>query len=179
MFSIQGSQLAHISILIQLRLSNLPSTINWEAEGSKNELSYILHLRCVRLKIAVYLPVLHFVIHQPPGDPCWASGLPLAWKCIDFCETLIRHSDLENDWRHGGSWFKLRSVFSSSLLILAAVRCGKIELSTDWMGLVQKALRILEVRSDDATDVRWMSVILHRLVKDMIGKSGHLASSLV
>lgn len=83
----------------------------------------------------------------------------------------MKELDLERGWRHGGAWFKLRSVFNSSLMILAAARTERVEPPADWVYSVKLALRILECQENEANDVLWMKMILHSLFEDTLGKS--------
>lgn len=71
-------------------------------------------------------------------------------------EATIKH-------RHHGSWFCCRKVFSRALLMLAAVRSGKIEVFGDWHTSIELVIKYLSYWAAESPDLFVARTILETL----------------
>ncbi|OKL57885.1 hypothetical protein UA08_06714 [Talaromyces atroroseus] len=157
---------------------HLPDTIKWHA-GAKvasAELASILYARLRLIKLRLLHPCLYFNIHASSDNPMWTEASRQSLKALDLsAQTLDRHSST-NAWRHGGTWFMVRSTFKACLSILAAIRSGRFVCDKNWVSLIRRGMSVLEVWREECGDVLWMELIVKQLLEDTLANPPTCAS---
>ncbi|OJJ44491.1 hypothetical protein ASPZODRAFT_135305 [Penicilliopsis zonata CBS 506.65] len=144
---------------------HLPATVRWAADAPRTELTTILYFRTLNVKTMLFHPMLYFAIHQRTDHPQWGEAAALAAKGLEACAAMILFNG-KTQWRHGGLWFVLRSLFRNALSILAAVRSGRFDCSDNWMSLIELAITNLSIWELEALDVLRMRKVLDQILVD-------------
>ena len=146
---------------------HIPELRSLEEDSPSEELRYLLRGRFLGLRECIWRPFLYVMIHTTPA----ASELPAielyAQRCV---ELAIQHIDhLANKHRHHGTWYAARQLFTKGLVILAAVKSGKIKVPAGWensMNLVISTLRYWEDEAPDLRMARQSLETLHASIPD-------------
>ncbi|KAL9567407.1 hypothetical protein ACKAV7_008482 [Fusarium commune] len=120
------------------------------SDETPDELHHLLRSRFLELRERIWRPFLFLAIHSDPATSsspeirdCAETALSLVFQSIE--NTAVKH-------RHHGSWYGARENFSKALLILAAMKSGRIPVGAGWeasLDMVQTQLEYWEVEAPD------------------------------
>lgn len=133
----------------------IPGSPASSLRGEADELTYMLRLNYVDLVEKIWRPVLYVAIHdEVPAADTSAVNVASA-KCLDMCFELLEGGRLKH--RHHGCWLTIRCMFSTALVILAAVKSRKVDVRSDWAWFIhvfQSYLRYWEQECPDLEAMR-------------------------
>ncbi|GAB1208129.1 hypothetical protein APSETT445_006870 [Aspergillus pseudonomiae] len=148
------------------------------------ELSWAIANRLLEIRLWLYQPFLYFVIHHPVNTGQEAgrtrsssftgeelstiavlvqSGMHCALKILEA--RCLRH-------RHHGIWFDLRALVTSSLIVIAAIKSGNLDVPgidrpMDLKTHFEGTLQALSYWEDEAPDIKKARGILEGLLTEV------------
>ncbi|QMW45584.1 hypothetical protein G4B11_009039 [Aspergillus flavus] len=148
------------------------------------ELSWAIANRLLEIRLWLYQPFLYFVIHNPVDTGQEArrtrsssftgeelatiailvqSGMHCALKILEA--RCLRH-------RHHGIWFDLRALVTSSLIVIAAIKSGNLDVPgidspMELKSHFEGTLQALNYWEDEAPDIKKARCILAGLLTEM------------
>jgi hypothetical protein len=131
---------------------NIPKSFAIGDDSSSDELTFMLRARFMDFQERIWRPFLYIQIHTDPPAEDRATIKVCAEKCVEPIQQYLKHSTVKH--RHHGSWYGARQVFTKSLILLAAVQRGNVEISSDWARLIEMSLNLLEYWEEEAPDLR-------------------------
>ncbi|KAF7596822.1 hypothetical protein BBP40_012422 [Aspergillus hancockii] len=161
-------------------MSSLPET----QDSISLELSWAIANRLLEIRLWLYQPFLYYAIHHPISTgqgaceaQCCAlpseeltnistlvqSGLNCALKILEA--RCLRH-------RHHGIWFDLRALVTSSLIVIAAVKSGNLDVPgiDRQVGLKCRfgtTLEALDYWEEEASDIKKARRVLEDLLTEV------------
>ncbi|ROW08387.1 hypothetical protein VMCG_03099 [Cytospora schulzeri] len=167
---------------ISMWYNHLPASLKFDGtQRRQNELAVYLQGRFYNWRMLILRPIVYYALHRPREQRLGSSVLTLAQECIDLCSNSILRNVSHH--RHGGTWFALRSMFTSAMLILAVV-CkardgGELLPPPQWQKLIKAALATMEKWERQAPDVERMRRTLGRVFSDVWRRTGLAVADLV
>lgn len=131
---------------------NIPKSFAIGDESSSDELTFMLRARFIDFQERIWRPFLYIQIHTHLPQEDLSTIKVYAEKCVELIQQSLRHASVKH--RHHGSWYGARGVFTKSLMLLAAVQSGNVEISSDWTRLIEMSLNLLEYWEGEAPDLR-------------------------
>ncbi|KAI9038749.1 uncharacterized protein KD926_010484 [Aspergillus affinis] len=145
--------------------AGLPPLIQFRDDAPPiEELPYHVRDRVLEIKTWIYAPFLHYAIHSPPGAPYRDIIQPLVEKSVAYSFYMMR--DKPNWHRHHGSWYMIRSIASSCLLILGAIRCCTIPVPGEWREEIRAAIRRMQYWAAEGPGIYRAIEVLETYLKD-------------
>lgn len=177
--SMRLDRMVRVAEELELQLTqwfeNLPSTlltttINSSVDGTNNEnitkeLQYMLHARLNDFRERIYRPFLYLAIHSPAEDPIQQRLATYVQRCVDACLACLMRGTPRH--RHHGTWYENRGMFLKSLLLVAAVKSGKIYVPDLWRQGVELCIAGFKFWEQEAPDLREARKVLEGLLKDL------------
>lgn len=144
---------------VDLWAQSIPDCLSVGSEANRLPgIDFGQHLtsRILQWRQMISLPLLYVACHSPGSNPDITIG---ASKCIEY--SILRISRMRGVGRHGGTWFMLRHVFTSAMIIYSC-RLSPIShfLPPNWTESIEVALNELHEWSSQAADVELMFSIL-------------------
>lgn len=125
-----------------------------------------MHNRALACKEWIHRPFLYYVLHKAPEDPDLPLALPLAERCIELC---IEHQlRCFPHHRHHGTWLVARTSLSRALLILAAMKSGKVTIPDMAREALEHARWTVSLWSAEAPDLKWGLAVLDDLMHSLL-----------
>ncbi|KAB8200198.1 hypothetical protein BDV34DRAFT_205348 [Aspergillus parasiticus] len=147
---------------IEFWYSHIPPQINLNQGKECNpELAHYIRARVMAFREWIHRPFLYYAIHKSIDDAFMAQAMPLARKCLDLC---LEHQLLIQPHLHHGTWYVARSCMTRALLLIAAFRCGKIEMPENWREGLDHALRTLRYWATKSLDLQRAADVLQDLI---------------
>lgn len=145
---------------VDLWAQSIPDCLSVDSDADRLPgIDFGQHLtsRILQWRQMITLPLLYVAIHSPDSNPDIAIG---ASKCIEY--SIQRISRMRGVGRHGGTWFMLRHIFTSAMIIYSC-RFSPIShlLPPHWTESIEVALNELHEWSSQAADVALMYSILN------------------
>jgi hypothetical protein len=109
---------------------NIPKSFAIGDDSSSDELTFMLRARFIDFQERIWRPFLYIQIHADLPAEDRATIKVYAEKCVELIQQYLKHLTVKH--RHHGSWYGACQVFTKSLILLAAVRRGNVEISSDW-----------------------------------------------
>ncbi|KAL3442842.1 hypothetical protein BJX65DRAFT_286166 [Aspergillus insuetus] len=145
------------------------------------ELSWAIGNRLLEIRLWLYQPFLYFAIHHPvtPGVAAVPSNLTageavsmqaLAQSGFTCCMQILQARCLRH--RHHGIWFDLRALVTASLIVIALVKSGNLDVpgidlaEEDLRGHFTKTLEALTYWEDEAPDIKRARQVLVELIEE-------------
>ncbi|KAH6611694.1 hypothetical protein C7974DRAFT_407198 [Boeremia exigua] len=129
------------------------------------ELHHMVHTRFPDILERIYRPFLYLAIHLPDGSPAQQLIGPHVEKCLEAC---LQHAARGSGrHRHHGTWYQNRSVFTKSLLLLAAVRSRRVNVPAGWRETVHQTTIGLRFWQKEAPDLGRAADILQKLLHNI------------
>lgn len=175
---------------------HLPPSVRFSSHSSiepfgEDELTTYTRGRFVEWREACLRPALYLILHHNLRGttldlPTYLRLHSYAQRCLEVSAAIIHISSCH--FRHGGTWFVLRTVFRSAMQIVAAVHFNHLIGSTssqggdgnqrfasliahtdlkvpdDWPGLCSMALDILGKWHREAADIHIMKDVLEAVM---------------
>ncbi|OAK96920.1 hypothetical protein IQ06DRAFT_229637 [Phaeosphaeriaceae sp. SRC1lsM3a] len=135
---------------------------------SDHELAHFVQSRSIMCREWIHRPFLYYVIHQPREDLHMEQAFPLAEKCIQHCVDLIFRIPKH---RQHGLWFVCRSTITRALLVVAAIRSERFQVSGRWTEALQTARQILHRYKHEAPDLEQAVAVLEPLICNAVVSS--------
>ncbi|CEL06454.1 hypothetical protein ASPCAL09631 [Aspergillus calidoustus] len=144
------------------------------------ELSWAIGNRLLEIRLWLYQPFLYFAIHHPmttgvaapsnltAGEA--ASMQALAQSGFTCCMQILQARCLRH--RHHGIWFDLRALVTASLIVIALVKSGNLDVpgidlaEEDLRGHFTKTLEALTYWEDEAADIKRARQVLMELIEE-------------
>ncbi|KAM0722718.1 hypothetical protein Q7P37_002159 [Cladosporium fusiforme] len=119
-----------------------------------------LESRVLQWRQMITLPLLYVAVHGIDDGTETFAG---ASKCIEY--SLQRITSMRGIGRHGGTWFMLRHIFMSAML-LCSCQLAPVShlLPLDWISAIDVTLEVLQLWSRQADDVKIMYSILNSTI---------------
>ena len=117
----------------------------------QGELAHVTRGRALEIYTWLFRPFLYHAIHHPANHPDRASVQQFVDNALRMARATIEGGILRH--RHHGTWFHLRSGISSALSLIAAHRCGHINLPPDWREVVWTQMSILDFWAKESCDI--------------------------
>lgn len=142
--------------------SHLPGEVQFDDVGfPSNELAFFLKGRFLECHVVILQPFLYYIVHTA-SSTVNDNALRLAQECIRYCAERIRHTRIMN--RHGGTWFGLRGLFASTMMLLgAALEPDHVKMPGDWPELAELAIETLHMWSPGLPDIEAMLSVLRKV----------------
>ncbi|EXJ90828.1 hypothetical protein A1O1_03933 [Capronia coronata CBS 617.96] len=105
------------------------------------ELPMITRGRFCEISSSLYRPLLYYAIHHDAADTYQTLIKPFVDKCITFGFWFI--DQVAQLHRHHGTWWSVHHGSGVSLALIAASRCGHIEMPLGWETSVETHISIL------------------------------------
>lgn len=151
---------------LRLRYQGLPKAIKYNQEDYSDipdeELAHVTRGRALEIYTWLFRPFLYYAIHRPANDPHRAAVQGFVDSAIKIARGTIGEGILHH--RHHGTWFHLRNGTSAALSILAAHKCGHIELPPDWREVVRTQISVLEFWEKESPDITKAKDVLTTLI---------------
>lgn len=155
-------------MLTRIRSSILPAQNRYHEWDSApdHELTFNLQARVLELKTWLYRPMVYLAVHY--DVPLNHRDIVLSYVQRAIASAVhigqaeaIRH-------RHHGTWFALRSILSSTLVMIAAWRRGGlIDYLSDCQDIVRTSIADLDYWEQEAPDIKKGKEILEYLLAKM------------
>jgi hypothetical protein len=120
--------------------------------------------RTIDIKTWLYGPFLYYAVHHPADDPYRQLVQPFVDKALRYGNAHIR--SLESRHRHHGTWYALRTGTAAAFCIIAAAKCGHINLPETWAETVQLQVELLRYWEEEAPDIAKSRVVLQEMIED-------------
>lgn len=142
-----------------------------------DELAYSIRGRILGIQASLYYPFLYIAIHSaqdqiPNSDisspsPSVATELELAQKAIDISLHIMRGFSIRH--RHHGLWFSARQCIAAGLVVMAAVKHGKLRIldGWNWRAVVEMAIDDLKWWENESPDLRRGANLLREVMNDL------------
>ncbi|KAF9893075.1 hypothetical protein FE257_012486 [Aspergillus nanangensis] len=151
---------------IEFWCSHIPPPISFnEREELNHELAHHIRARETSFREWIHRPFLYYVVHQPLDDPFVAEAIPLARECLALC---VKQQLMIPPHLHHGTWFQARNSMTRALLLIAAAKCGKIELPGNWKQGLDHAFQTLRYWARNAPDLEKAADALQELMDDVV-----------
>jgi hypothetical protein len=82
---------------------------------------------------------------------------------LNIARATMKEGNLH--YRHHGTWFHLRNGTSGALSMIAARKCGHIDLPSDWREVVQKHISVLEFWERESADIAKAKDLLNTMIR--------------
>jgi hypothetical protein len=144
------------------------------------ELSWAIGNRLLEIRLWLYQPFLYFAIHHSittgtalPSNLTAsevASMQALARSGFTCCMQILQARCLRH--RHHGIWFDLRALVTASLIVIALVKSGNLDVpgidlaEEDLRGHFTKTLEALTYWEDEAPDIKRAREVLVLLIEE-------------
>lgn len=126
------------------------------------ELQFVLHARLPDLRERIYRPFLYLAITHPSDDLLQQRLAPYVQKCIEACLTFLLRGTPRH--RHHGTWYENRAMFLKSLLVIAAMKSGKVHLPIVWREGIGLCIAGFKFWESESPDLRESRMILESLL---------------
>lgn len=113
----------------------------------------------------IHRPFLYYAIHQPADDEFLDRVKPLAEACLRSGVESTLQSPLH---RQHGTWNVCRGAVVRTLMILAAVRSGRVELPERWREALDRGMEILRLWKAEAPDLEAAYGVLEKIRADTL-----------
>ncbi|KAF2187911.1 hypothetical protein K469DRAFT_568400 [Zopfia rhizophila CBS 207.26] len=160
---------------LELQLSqwfeHLPTTLATTAVQETHdrlvteELQFVLHARMFDFRERIYRPFLYLSIYHLATDPIQQTLAPYVHRCVEACLTCLLRGTPRH--RHHGTWYENRGMYLKSLLLVAAVKSGKIHVPDLWRQGVQSCIAGFKFWEQEAPDLRESRFVLQKLLAEL------------
>ena len=151
------------------RQTTLPEMLCWDQNDQKaiptQELAAMVRSRTQEIETWLYQPFLYYAIHHPADDPYRPLIQPFINKNLELSRCIIEGSCFRH--RHHGSWYGARSSTTLAFLIIAAVKCGHIDVPETWSHTVQTQIGILKYWEKESPDLAKARVVLQEMLDEV------------
>lgn len=150
------------------RFENLPSTLaavntaDTRNTLATEELQFVLHARLFDFRERIYRPFLYLALHHPAEDGVHQTIAPFVQRCVGACLACLLRGTPRH--RHHGTWYENRGMFLKSLLIVAAIKSGKVQVPDLWQQGVNLCIAGFKFWELEAPDLREAREVLENLV---------------
>ena len=138
---------------------------NYQKAIPTQELAYMVRGRTQEIKTWLYQPFLYYAIHHPADDPYRSAVLPFVNKQFELSRGIIEGSCYRH--RHHGSWYGLRCSTTSAFLIVAAVKCGHLDVPETWSDTIQIHIGVLKYWEKESPDLAVAKVVLQEMLDEL------------
>jgi hypothetical protein len=149
---------------------NIPLALAFEEQTPSHELTFMLQARFLDLRERIWRPFLYIAIHQTSTEADQLTLTTYAQRSLDYALKHISLASIKR--RHHGSWFGPRGLFTKSLLLLAAVKSGKMIVPSEWRSSVDLVMTCLKYWESEASDLQAARLTLLSILGELDGGSG-------
>lgn len=131
--------------------SHIPNSPNPAFQADTDELTYMLYLDYADVRERIWRPFLYIAVH---GELSKAADLDVqaaAIRCLDVSFGMLENARLKH--RHHGCWQTIRCTLTKALLVLAAVKCARLNIRSDWRRYIEDFQLYLRYWQDEAPDL--------------------------
>ncbi|KAE9373064.1 hypothetical protein N431DRAFT_336998 [Stipitochalara longipes BDJ] len=134
--------------------AGLPSAIRYSEDYSctpTEELAYMTRGRVLEIRSLIFRPFLYYAVHHPFNDPYRKLVQPFIDDALETARVIIETKKARH--RHHGTWFALRSSTAEALCLIAAKRCGNIEMPLGWRHTIQTQIDTLRYWEGESAEL--------------------------
>lgn len=112
---------------------------------------------------------MYIAVHNIPSGETKDVVVAYVRKAVACAFHIGQAKDLRH--RHHGSWFALRGMLSSALVMLAVIKSGgMVDYLVDWADIIEDVIRNLRYWQGESSDLAMGIEILQRLRGQMHAK---------
>ncbi|KAH7399863.1 hypothetical protein BKA64DRAFT_642021 [Cadophora sp. MPI-SDFR-AT-0126] len=131
----------------------------------EGELAYVIRARVAEIRSWIYRPLMFYAVHRPADDP---NQILIRGFVQDSLEYALRGIEsVAHRHRHHGTWYALRNGTSAAFRIIAAVKCGHLDVPPGWQKVVLNHVSILKYWEGEALDLARARGILEKLLAEI------------
>jgi hypothetical protein len=124
--------------------------------------------RTIDIKSWLYSPFLYYAIHNPPDDRYQKLIQPFVQKALEFLTSMIWSLKVRH--RHHGTWYGVRNGTTAALSLIAAVKCGHIDVPDEWKDIVKAQIEALRYWEGETPDFGKARVVLQEMIDELSGE---------
>jgi len=148
----------------------LPVAIKYNQEDysdmPQDELAHITRGRALEIYTWLFRPFLYYAIHHPANDPHRAIVQGFVDSALKTARATIGEGIIHHRHRHHGTWFHLRNGTSAALSMIAAQKCGHIELPQDWREIIRTQISVLQFWEKESPEIAKAKDMLATLIME-------------
>jgi hypothetical protein len=131
----------------------------------------MLSSRVFDIRERIFCPFLYLLIHDPSPNTLPLAVTSFALKHMETCckfapRFAIRH-------RHHGTLYAARVMFGMSLMLVAAVKSGRMEVPKQWREAVQISIAMLRYWELESPDLGEARIILQNFAQGLDTEGNH------
>lgn len=115
-----------------------------------DELTYMLYLNYADLRERIWRPFVYIAVHSASSQLS-EQVVTGTQRCLEMSLGLLQNARLKH--RHHGCWQTIRCMFSKALVVLAAAKCGHVQIAEDWRIHAEAFQDYMRYWQDEALDI--------------------------
>lgn len=158
-----------LKYLQQIRYGGLPAAIKYNQDDygdlPEGELAHTTRGRALEIYSWLFRPFLFYAIHHAADDSNRAKIQTFVDGAIRVARGTMEKGNLH--YRHHGTWFHLRNSTAAALSIIAARKCGHIDLPVDWSDVIRTHISVLEYWEMESRDITKSKDLLNAMMMEL------------
>jgi hypothetical protein len=135
------------------------------SSAAAQELKALLEVRLLEFRERAYRPFLYIAIHGQGTGQTDPSIEPYVQRWLHACLTQTLEGSHRH--RHHGTWYQNRKIYGNCLLLLAAVKSGRVMVSSAWREGVEKCIAGLGYWEKESPDLGKAREILKTILEEI------------
>lgn len=132
-----------------------------------DELSMMIHVRFVEFQERLYRPFLYVSIHGHYDETTINDYAHLVQQSLNACCAVISTLWSRYQYRHHGTWFGMRRLFLSAMVLLAAIKSNKVAIAPEYESAIRMAVEGLKYWEDESPDIEEARKILESVMQSV------------
>ncbi|KAL3418702.1 vegetative cell wall protein gp1 [Phlyctema vagabunda] len=149
--------------------AGLPDVLQFDPDHLENppteELPYYIWARFLEMRHWIYLPFIFYAVHHGPEDPYLDEIQPMVNKGFKHVFACIEGLALRH--RHHGIWFGLRGSTAAAFILVATVKCGHINVPSNWRDAIRSHIAELRYWENESPDIKEAKRILEEMLEEL------------